>query len=412
MNSLVPSGDNLADQTKPLDFKNAFTVALPPRPNSSSPETDNREAMYELRKLIEQSAPDSGLAWLPQALEAFLRSRQSDFVPDFGHIRGLQIDRHAQRVRLLTQGEQTGAFDLSFEDLRPYSLELQLKDLEGEQPVTPIPYSAEMAEAVKHLPESARYRWDLITRAARYIAMGHGQTPSGNLRVSPVGPDMLSYPHGIGVFLDREPRSRFSILKVTDEEVPLTEREQALESMILGAASANSLPPALRDYIRGVWDAMNFLEKKYPDLAQRSGHTRMEDISLWMRRANVSLFKHTSEEYAALQVLKAYEQLSFITDYGAGQAGLMDLFREKGKYREQRPFECTGEDRTEGLERVQKELDRLQTALKNFAEVMAKHREVILQALPTEFNDWWNQKRMEQARGSIEGSPPALPNPR
>ena len=294
MNSLAPRSENLADQTESPDFKDTFTVALSPRPNLSSPEIDNSEAMYELHKLIKQSASDSGLAWLPQALEAFLRSRQSDFVPDFGHIRGLQIDQRAQRVRLLTQGEQTGAFDLSFDDLRPYSLELQLKDLEGEQPVTSMPYSTEMAEAVKQITESARYRWDLITRAARCIAMGHRQTPSGNLRVSTVGPDMLSYPHGIGVFLDREPRSRFSILKVTDEEVPLTEREQALESVILAASpSVDGLPPELSDYIKGIWDAMDFLEKKYPDLAQRNGRTKMEDISLWIRRANVSLFKQT-----------------------------------------------------------------------------------------------------------------------
>jgi len=401
--NLIPSSDD--QNSRETEWPDSLTIALEAVDQPGSPDAANQEAMFALRTMIAKSPSGQDIAWLPQAIEGLFRAQRSDFVAAFGHVRGLQIDRNMQRVRLLTQGEQNGVFEMTFDQLKPYSLELQLQELEGGETIDPIHYSPEMTDAIALLPESARYRWDLITRAARCAAAGKTQTKDGTIRVGPVAPDLLSYAHGVGVFLDRQPRSAFSIMKVTRNEVPLTEKERTLESLIHGTSTINSMPDDLKNHVNGLMDLMHWLEKKYPHLKPGYGSGAIHAVMQGLKTAQVSLLR-SKDEYGIHQVLKAYVESRIGTTFGVADVGLKDFYTAKGTYRDERPFEFTPEDSTDGLESVRKNYEDLGAKLAMISSLIQKHAPAVKSCIPKDLDPrFYDAERMQRVQGVLEGAP-------
>lgn len=209
-----------------------FVVELPALPPDAHGKSDahNQERMFQLRREFLKAKATAAYAWIPQAVEAYRRGQKSDFLPDLGVIRAIGVSAASDNAKIITQSTDAGAFgfDLKLSELASYSLELMLGEAEKAEPVPTFHYSGEMEATIGALSPSAQLRWELITRAAYLQARGNNKFAAKPVSSSRSALDGKL--EGVGVFL--KDRSRFSLVKVIDQDVPMTPHEQELISQI------------------------------------------------------------------------------------------------------------------------------------------------------------------------------------
>lgn len=250
-------------------FAEKFTILLPEKlpanlgvPDSNI-ERSNQQRMYELREALLQTPAGERYAWVPQAIEAYRRSANSDLLPDFGTIRSVEFDPATETVKIICAVSKEQAessprqfiAEVAIKELEQYSLERALSEAEQDQKLSPIAYSEEMQQALAKLKPGARYRWDLVARTARSADLGYGNTSSGELSVRPAYFDLLAAaggaPVGVGATMknNRSERAQsFFLAKVTREEVPTTPAEKLALQAAFRINSIMTEPGPLRDF--------------------------------------------------------------------------------------------------------------------------------------------------------------------
>lgn len=134
--------------------------------NYGDTEAKHQQWMFELRQAFLRQPSGRDLAWIPQALEAYLRRHQG---PEgyVSKIKAIIISPEKEAIALKTVDVSV---PITFRELRGYALELKLANLDQEQKDVPeLKYSPAMTQAVAALSESARYRWEMLARAGQII---------------------------------------------------------------------------------------------------------------------------------------------------------------------------------------------------------------------------------------------------
>ncbi len=323
----------------PLDFKTGITVELPETipgidegDNSSlGVERANQRRLHAIREFILNQEGGADFAWLPQAMEAFLRAQRSDFLPAVGRARGIQILPEVGVVRLLTLNDEgiVAPFDLRIDELRPYSLELAVTAAEQGRELPAINYTDEMTAAVTGLPPEAALSWDKITRAAR--------TGDAQFLVKIVGSDMMFGPaEGVGVFVhnDRPENSRWSLAKVTHDQVPTTTYERELLEQANFLINPQHADPKLAQFWSLVHDAFDAMQRA-PE-HEFSYHDRKitDAIKLAWKK-----LRGNDPDYLFVEQLRTLMREDMHADRGVAVDVIKHVLENKGKYKVVAPFE-------------------------------------------------------------------------
>lgn len=201
-------------------FGDKFTIEIPPdffreRGNVKS-ESLNQEIVFKIRELFLSSDTGKEYAWIPYAIEAGIRFSRGSV------ILSIEINPETKSVVI---GTPEGQINTDIDALQEFSIELMLKKSEEREPIPEIEYSPEMQDAISKISPEAKFKWDLISKAAFQQSIGNNKTNLGEFSVRGVVSDlMLQFREGIGVFSDRV--ELFSLAKLTYEDVPLTEYEK------------------------------------------------------------------------------------------------------------------------------------------------------------------------------------------
>lgn len=323
----------------PLDLKAGITVELPETipgldegDNSRlGVERANQRRLYAIREFILQQEGGADFAWLPQAMEAFLRSQRSDFLPAVGRARGIQILPEASVVRLLTLNHEgiVAPFDLRIDELRPYSLELAVAAAERGRELPAINYTDEMATAVAGLPPEPALSWDQITRAAR--------SGDPELLVKIVGSDMMfGTAEGVGIFVhnDRPESGRWSLAKVTHDQVPTTTYERRLLEQANFLCNPQHADPQLAKFWSLAHDAFSAM-KRAPE-HEFSYHDRKitDEIKLAWKK-----LRGNDPDYLFVEQLRTLMIEDMHADRSVADDVRKYILENKGKFKAAAPFE-------------------------------------------------------------------------
>lgn len=266
-------------------FGGAFTIDFPeniPEHARDSDEASNQKRMAAIRVELEKSPTGKQYAWVPQAIEAARRVLGTEF----GTIRGVEFDPHEGQVSFRTQSDthniRSGDITFSLEDLRSFSLDQLVQEREGAEGESGIEYSPEMLSAIEGLSEDARYRWNLIARAAHLIDSGKGQGENERLFASLVTPSVYGMPNGVGIFSDSPEREKyakkFSLVKVVAEDIPWTAREKEIIERGEGVDSIKYTYAPLREFINNFASLAN----RFSDATK--GQSRVEKLTQGAQR--------------------------------------------------------------------------------------------------------------------------------
>lgn len=328
--------------SEPIHLTHGITLELPEYISeideasaSSIPETErsNQKRLFAIREFIGRQEGGAEFTWLPQAIEAFLRAQRSSFLPDIGRARGLSIRPDLGTVTFITINQEGLAtpFDLRMDELRPYSLELTVAEAEAERALPAIDYSAEMVGAIAGLAPDAQLRWNLITRAARLR--------DEKVIVKPVTSDMMiGQVEGMGVFVKngRPDDGRWSLAKVTFDDLPLTDREKKLLDGVRTIYQPAEQDPALRKFTDFVWQLVNELEARHQVTPRSAQDWTQKAQYTWKRFWGRDISFVTAHELMALtHTLLEVQQENF---------GIMSqvqalIMRNKGTFATTAPFE-------------------------------------------------------------------------
>lgn len=323
----------------PLDLKAGIIIELPEtipgldEGDSSrlGVERANQRRLHAIRQFILQQEGGADFAWLPQAMEAFLRSQRSDFLPAVGRARGIQILPETGVVRLLTLNHEgtVAPFDLRIDELRPYSLELAVTTAERGRELPAINYTDEMATAVAGLPPEPALSWDHITRAAR--------SGDPELLVKIVGSDMMfGTAEGVGVFVhnDRPESGRWSLAKVTHDQVPTTIYERRLLEQANFLRNPQHADPQLEKFWLLVYDAFSAM-KRAPE-HEFGYHDRKftDEIRLAWKK-----LRGNDPDYLFVEQLRTLMIEDMHADRSVADDVRKYILENKGKFKAAVPFE-------------------------------------------------------------------------
>ncbi|MBI4407573.1 MAG: hypothetical protein HY565_03685 [Candidatus Kerfeldbacteria bacterium] len=329
---------------QPANVQQGFTVELPQHiaeidetasRGTAATERSNQRRLFAIREYIAAQPGGAEFTWLPQAIEAFLRSQRSDFLPAIGRARAISIRPDLGVVTFVTQNEEgvLAPFDLRMADLKPYSLELIIAGAEAKQELPPITYSAEMVAARDTLSPDAKHRWDLITQAAR--------VSNDTIVVKPVTSDvMFGGAEGVGVFVhnDRPAASRWSLAKVTADDIPFTNQEQAL----LQQAEVVYDPARFDPTLHAFWDVVC----KITDELKGTHGIGLDHEDTWRDRVAQSWKKVTGSDPTYVAAVELRDLITHYLRCGDARLTLRDaaykvIMQGKSTYREVNPFETT-----------------------------------------------------------------------
>ncbi len=323
----------------PLDLKAGVTIELPQTipglddgdTSTLGVERGNQRRLFAIREYILKQDGGKEYAWLPQAMEALLRAQRSDFLPAVGRARGIQILPEMGVVRLMTLNHEgtVAPFDLRIDELRPYSLELAVAAAEQGKELPPVNYTDEMAAAVAELPPEAALSWDLITRAAR--------TGDPDLLVKIVGSDLLfGTAEGVGVFVhnDRPDNSRWSLAKVTHEQVPMTRYEAKLLEQAKFLRNPQRSDPQLERFWYLVHDAFNTLKRAPEHEFGYHQRTMGDAIKLAWKK-----LRGNDPEYLCVEQLRTLMIEDMRADRSVADDVSKYVLEHKGKFKTNAPFE-------------------------------------------------------------------------
>ncbi len=323
----------------PLDLKAGITLELPETipgldegDNSRlGVERANQRRLHAIREFILQQKGGADFAWLPQAMEAFLRSQRSDFLPAVGRARGIQILPEVGVVRLMTLNHEgtIAPFDLRIDELRPYSLELAVTAAEHGRELPAINYTDEMATAVAGLSPESALSWDHITRAAR--------SGDSELLVKGVGSDMMfGTAEGVGVFVhnNRPESGRWSLAKVTHDQVPTTAYERKLLEQAKFLSDPQHADPRMAQFWSLVYDAFSAM-KSAPE-HEFSYHDRKitDEIKLAWKK-----LRGNDPDYLFVEQLRTLMIEDMQADRSVAEDMRRYIFESKGKFKAAAPFE-------------------------------------------------------------------------
>lgn len=294
-------------------------------------DTENQDRMFQLRKEFLKADPEGVYAWVPQAVEAYRRAQKSDLLPDLGVICAIGVNVDTDAVKIMTRSTEAGTvrFDLKLSELASYSLELMLGEAEKKLPVPAFHYSGEMEAAIGSLSPSAQLRWELITRAAYLEARGNDKFAAKPVSSSRSVLDGKL--EGVGVFL--KDRSRFSLVKVIDQDVPMTPHEQELISQI------SNLPNIHRDDtpVKALLDLSDGLFYFLRDFSEAQGtvsYLRDRLRGAFGKDNSVSVFNELSDLYVESETVKRDAQNVTI-------GVLEEILEAKVTFSDDNPFELT-----------------------------------------------------------------------
>lgn len=319
------------------DNKEPFSVDISPEVNDMEIGMDteeiNQQRIYHLRKLFETNPQFRKYAWVPQAVEALLRTTQTDFGNFFGKLDGLEIDPKSQLVRMRVGGVSVEGHEIPIKELASYSLELMADGLDSEQEAPSINYSSEMNSAISTLSDDARYRWDLIARMAAHKSKNK-ELP---LRVSvTTKSSIMEPPSGIGVFMKTgKRRDLFSAMKLSGNNLPMTDRERA----IIEHGKAVFKPDSFEGIPKNLIEVVN---KLYYDLKELFGIPAGFDFD----KGSIKELDGVDEEIFDLFIQLGKLAHDIIDQNKLAYIGTQlipgAVLKAKATYREEHPFECTG----------------------------------------------------------------------
>ncbi|MDD4351741.1 MAG: hypothetical protein PHU71_02030 [Candidatus Gracilibacteria bacterium] len=377
-NSLVYTEDM---EKVPLD---EFTVMLNKFPEESfigkDQEQINQFKMFELRKLFEAELAMAEYKWIPQAVEAFVRSRQSDFTIAFGDINGIHLDSKHGDIEILVSAETKGAFRIELKNLANFSVELMLDQLDKENELPALNYSEAMQTAVAELSDDAKYRWNLITRAARHATNGG----NSKIRVAPVANNLGIFGslNGVGIYLDSMDKRKFSALKVTNQDLPFTEREKKLLDLAIGTADFGEFYDDYGQIVSSFYNIKNEI-LKYLKISNKKD-TTAEILKELIRYRLRKTFTPESDYHKGKRIQELLDNLVRIE--GAATEIKDDVTREifkaKAHYQQKRPFEYNDEESSENIQSMKKHLAEQIRVLQEIEEFFRTNTDFVQKTLP------------------------------
>ncbi len=342
--------------------RDQFVIQLPalhPDEKGNSDAT-NQDRMFQLRTEFLKADPEGVYAWVPQAVEAYRRAQKSDLLPDFGVIRAIGVNVHTDTVQIITQSAEAGAvpFELKLSELATYSLELLLRQAEQKEPMPAFKYSSDMQKAIDKLSPSAKFRWDLITRAAYLQAKGLDYVaakPVSN-SISVIDGRL----EGVGVFTKN--KARFSLVKVIHADVPMTSYEKDILEQSSRAPRIDSDDPELKAFVEFVYNINNIL---------RDFSKEQHKMHQWYDRLKGKLGKdtpislHESLHTLVADFLNAKMALASVEDQAREE-----VLRAKVAFEDDHPFE---------LKELSADFSgKFNTAIEAYRQAMIKLHEFVL----------------------------------
>ena len=388
-----PDESNPAPLRDAVDFSEAFRIEIPRVEGAGgvNAELYNQKQMFALREMFLANPQGKTFAWIPHAIEAYIRSRRSDLLPDFGAIRGIEVDLGKEgKVRIITEGEVVAPFEISIEELTNYSIEWMLDRLDEEGTVKPVAYSPEMQKSVAALSQDAQHRWDLITRASRHIAEGRDQYGDKKIRCGGVGSDMLSPPNGVGVFVDvGGGRANFSSVKVTGRDVPFTDYEYRMLQLVSSCNDFRHMGDAAGRLDLSLYVVSDALGKKFGFKYYPSAFGKFfENIRYQCTKAVApdSDYVRAREVYRGIATVQKFASYHHLQDTAHPErlmhVGQMHVFEGKYGYREQHPFELTPDDNSPVLRTAGETWEKQKGMLAGALTLVAQNAETISRSIP------------------------------
>jgi hypothetical protein len=369
------------DPDAPDYFAQEFLVVIPEEMKKvikgNDTEERNQSIAFELQKIFLQSPQGAKYSWLPQAVEGFVRSQRSVFTDVFGSIESIAVDPKIGKIVVKIRGEAMGSENdivLHVDELRKYSLELVLQQMDDGHDLPGVNYSEEMRTAVDELSESAQHRWGMITRAARHVAAGQNQWQGEEMRVAPVTKDrLIGDSEGVGVFMEGGPGGkRWSSVKVVFGDVPMTAYEKHLLELDSLTRNLSRDNPNYRDTL----DHICSLAIAITDIYE----TRKDSDKKWGEKLR-SKVRRLGGTYRKLKEFGdlVNEHNDLLVDRVSWSRKLqLELFNAKGRYQEEHPFELTEvseevkQDIIEWINEMIRTLQELLQMVKNKRALFAK----------------------------------------
>ncbi len=361
-NLIRGEGELLRDEKKERDpFFEKFVIEITPeiidKLKDLPEEKANQEIMFEIRKVLLEREGGRKYSWVPQAIEACMRSLS------FRDIRFLEINPENERLKIIT-GEEV--IDENIDDFSDYSLELLLEEVEDKEAF--FDYSPEMKSAIDNLSPSARFRWDLIIKAAYCQFLGNNRAKKGTFSVKKVVRDLSNLsPEGIGVFSDRV--RGFSLVKLTGKDVPLTPREKDILAQADKIYQIKETDPLLKEFCR----LINGLRIDIDDFINQGSATGR-------------LFNKLREAFAKDKTNRIVGEISdLMNEFLEHQLKCLKLkdeiknffYNAKARYKEEKPFEVD-ELPKELKEKISRALDYYLELIMKISQILVENREVLI----------------------------------
>jgi hypothetical protein len=382
------AAQGLAEQELPFRIDEDVEVQLPEfvkgiDDQEHDDQRINQELMFAIREALLATPGGAKLGWIPQAIEGYLRTNHIAFT-EWGRIRRIKVAKSGE-IELdlnlnLDHIKKPQTISLSTRELVNSSVELMLDGVEvGTEKIS---YSADMDKAVSALSPSAQYRWEMITKAAKAQAEAKNNESGRSFKVKGVAREMFADPEGVGIFTKYS--GRFSAVKVTLDDVPMTAKEmKLLEQALALRRYRDHFSKDFFDQCSSIYRALEFLEKDESAFSRFWKRMAKGDKSISAAREFQKLYKELMEFNSRL-----WDPVNDIQ---------VEIYSNKGKFAKENPFE-TVELSEETKKRIHAVVTKLLVIVEKLRSFFAENTEVIEKRLAQGILGFDTSKKTRVAR--------------